>query len=218
MNKGIIYGFGEKHGLELSSLYLGLMLLPEPRGRLMHKMARIAAKSSLLRKMIGKKGIRRIFAELGEDEREEDFIKKHSLGTYELDVLRLEEEYPNHKHLNSFANWRVEASQLLAQTRLPPGGRLQSLQLLKKKKKLLDELPKLMEKTREVEVKREKNWIKRIDENYIDPSLIFCGRGHLEPMPPHQVPEVGIVWYGTGKVPEMLESLGYKVEILFLET
>jgi uncharacterized iron-regulated protein len=50
--------------------------------------------------------------------------------------------------------------------------------------------------------KREKYWIKVINENYINPSLVICGTAHLDK---------------NGNFPKLLRESDYDVEIVYLE-
>jgi hypothetical protein len=58
----------------------------------------------------------------------------------------------------------------------------------------------------------EAEWVEQIHYGFIDPSLVVCGRIHVNPR------KEDIIASGkSGRMPELLKERGYEVELLFIE-
>jgi len=85
--------------------------------------------------------------------------------------------------------------------------------VLQERMKALTPADESFHKLDEATADLEAGWVDQIHKRFIDPSLLFCGKGHIYPS------KEDVLAFGkSGRIPDLLQEKGYNVEIVFLES
>jgi hypothetical protein len=116
------------------------------------------------------------------------------------------------KLLSEFADIREEPLKS-NESSVDPAKQERYAHVLQERMKGLTPADELFRRLDEAIVDLEVAWAEQINDGFIDPSLVVCGRVHIYPSQ-ENVMNTG----KSGRIPELLKERGYEVEVMFVES
>nr|MDO8099143.1 hypothetical protein [Candidatus Njordarchaeota archaeon] len=217
-----IYLFGEVHAVtsvdETSSNNLE-NIEPTTAGKILRKISK-------LRNIVDEKHVRRIFVEAGgtseklitfifrevgvEVLQADPIIKRIINVAYReiADSIAMKEDL-----LSDFANIPEEPINPKKGSHEEQAQYERYAHVLQERMKALTPADGLFHKLDEATADLEAGWVDQIHKRFVDPSLLFCGKGHIYPSK-EDILAVG----KSGRIPDLLQEKGYNVEVVFVES
>jgi hypothetical protein len=186
---------------------------------------KIMRKISKLRNIVDEKHVRRIFAEAGGTSEKLITLIFRDIGVEILQADPMIQRIINVAYreiadsitmkedlLSDFASISEEPTN-------PNGSHEEESQrerythVLQERMKALTPADELFHKLDEATATLENGWVDQIHKMFIDPSLLFCSKGHIYPSK-EDILAVG----KSGRIPDLLQEKGYNVEVVFVES